>query len=130
MRKISQEQITAVSALEAKERYSHSLKMIADTEEMYSILDSEGNWVLAELEGRTIFFIWSAEGYAQPFLKQEWKDSSVEKITIDEYDDEISDFLNEKNILISVFSINNQSGFVVTEEEFKRDLNIELEQYE
>lgn len=78
--------------------------------------------------GKSVFFVWSAEEYAEPFLSDEWKSSSLETITIDE--EEIVGFLNKHVILFNVFSIKNLSGFVVLTDEFRRDLEIELKKCE
>lgn len=131
MIKINDAQAKAILRLDAKERYVHSLKMIADTEEMYSLLNSDENWELAEVENKVVFFLWPAKEYVVPFLQgEDWKNSSIEKITLDEFNDEIIPFLREKKILINVFSVNKQSGFVVSSDEFIRDLEEELEQYD
>ena len=39
------------------------------------------------------------------------------------------DFINENNFLMNIFPINNKTVFVVSLDEFIRDLNIELERF-
>jgi len=129
MIKITKKQVEAIENLPPIERYHHSIKMIADREYLYSLLDNNGNWELAKAEGETLFFIWSAEEYAQLFLTDQWKESIVEKVTVSELNDEILPFLNEHGYLLNIHAVSNKSGFVVTPTEFSNDLNNELENY-
>lgn len=130
MIKVSGKQIETVLRLQPIERYQHSIGIIADTEKMYSILDTDGNWELADIDGSVSFFIWPHIEYAKPFLTGKWKDAIIEEITISEFYSEIRDYLSSKEYLLNVFAVNNMSGFVVTVGEFCRDIEIELEKYE
>lgn len=127
---ISDRQVNELMKLEPFQRYQHSIKLIADTEKMYSLVDEEGRWELAEIEGRVAFFLWPHEAYAKPFIDGEWKTDSIEEITISEYYNEIHGFLCKHEYLINVFAIHNLSGFVVTPDEFNKDIRDELAKYE
>jgi hypothetical protein len=89
MIKISDKQVEAVLMLQPFDRYQHSIKLIADTGKLYSLLDKDERWELAEVEGRITFFIWPHEAYAKTFLVGQWQDSRIEEITIGEYEEEI-----------------------------------------
>ena len=92
--KLSLKQIEAVDNLTAKERYDHSIKMIADSEELFSLIEDSGNWVIAGVESREAFFLWSDPGHASSSKNSEsWKGSKIERIALDEFDQEILNYL-------------------------------------
>ena len=130
MTNISKVQVEKLQQLSPEKRYKHSIKRICDFEEMYSILDENDSWELAQVEDKVAFFIWPAKEYAEPFLQGKWATCKVEKITIEEFHSEILEFLQKHQYLLNVFAVSNLSGFVVTVDEFISDLESEMENYD
>lgn len=127
--KVNDKEIEAISKLEPIKRYQYFIKRVADSEAMYSLIDKEGNWALADVEGRTVFSVWSASEFASACALGEWEGFSVKEIAMEEFEDQIIDEIDQNNYLINVFSIKGKSGFVVDLSEFARDLSEEMKKY-
>lgn len=127
--RVNDKEVEATSKLEPIKRYQYFIKRVADSEIMYSLKDREGQWALADVEGRTVFSIWSAAEFASACAVGEWEDFSVTEISTEEFEDEIIDEIDQNNYLINVFSIKEKSGFVVDLSEFARDLSEEMKKY-
>ena len=67
--------------------------------------------------------------YYQSRLPKYWNFEIIE-ISLDKLEKEIIPFISDNNYRINVFPLNNKTGFVVNIEEFRRDLEIELEDYQ
>ncbi|MDF2553335.1 MAG: hypothetical protein K0R77_2610 [Chryseobacterium sp.] len=123
-------EIETVSNLEPFERYNYFIKKIADFEILYSLKSLEGNFAISETNNKYMFPIWSHEEFAKLNLNKEWENFEICEISLEELEEGIFHFILENNYLINVFPMNNKTGFVVNLEEFKRDLSIELENYQ
>lgn len=121
--------IENVVALEPIARYKYCIKKIADWEEFYTLVDSGGKYVLSELDNEKLFPIWSAEEFAELCLIDGWESLAIKKLDLDDLENEIIDFIADENSLLNVFPVYDKTGFVVTLNEFARDLNEELKNY-
>ncbi len=127
---VNQKEVEDVSALQPFDRYTYFIKKIADYEEFWLLKDEYGTLALSEVEGNTLLSFWSAKEFTTSCLNNEWKEYKAINVSLAEFEIDLLPFLNEKEILIDVFPVNNRAGFVVTAEEFVRDFNIELDNYE
>jgi len=127
--KITNKEIEAVSQLEAFQRYEYFIKRVADSERMYTLVDDNGNFAIADVESSTVLSVWSASEFAENNAVDEWGSFSVKEITLEEFEEDIIDMIEENNWLISVFSIKGKSGFVVDINEFAKDLSAEMQKY-
>jgi hypothetical protein len=127
--KITDKEIEATSKLEPAKRYQYFIKRVADTEKMYSLVDGEGDWAIADVEDKSLFSVWSAPEFAQACALDEWKEFSVKEFTIEDFEDEIIDEIDRNGYLINVFSVKGKSGFIVDFNEFARDLSEEMKKY-
>lgn len=128
--KISSQEIEHVSKLEPFKRYQYFIKKIADFEELWTIIDENGDIALSDLDDKTFISFWSAEPFIRSNLDGGWKDCNPFKISLDDFEDTMVSLIADNNYLINVFPVNGKSGFVVSLNEFIRDLNEELEQFE
>lgn len=124
------EELENILRLAPFERYKYSIKRIADSQILYSLKEGNEDWAISEAANHKLFSIWSAEEYAALNVEGEWSNYGVAGIDLDDFLNTIIPLIIENNYLINVFSINNQTGFVLNVEEFMRDLNEELEKYE
>jgi len=122
-----QKEIENVSNLEPFERYEYFIKKIADFEVLFSLKSSEGNFAISETDDKYMLPLWSHEEFAKQNLNAGWESFQVYEISLEELETDIFSFISENNYLINVFPLNNKTGFVVNLEEFKRDLEEELE---
>lgn len=123
------QEIESVIKLEPFERYKYSLKRIADNETLYTIKRDNETIAISDLDEEKLIPFWSAKQFAELNITDEWNEFYVEEISLDDFENEMVDFINENNFLMNIFPINNKTGFVVSLDEFIRDLNIELERF-
>lgn len=127
--KINEQEIFSVSNLKPYDRYKYFIKKVADGEIFFALKNESQKFVFSTLENETLFPVWSAKEFANLCLVEDWKDYNIVKISLDDFENSIVDFLEEKSILLNVFPVSNRTGFVVNLNEFIRDLNQELENY-
>ena len=123
------QEIERVIKLEPFERYKYSLKRIADNETLYTIKRDNETIAISDLDDEKLIPFWSAKQFAELNITDEWNEFYVEEISLDDFENEIVDFINENKFLMNIFPINNKTGFVVSLDEFIRDLNVELENF-
>ena len=123
------QEIERVIKLEPFERYKYSLKRIADNETLYTIKRDNETIAISDLDDEKLIPFWSAKQFAELNITDEWNEFYVEEISLDDFENEMVDFINENNFLMNIFPINNKTGFVVSLDEFIRDLKIELERF-
>lgn len=128
--KLNTKEIESVSKLESFKRYNYFIKRIADFEEFWTIVDKHGDVALSEIEENTLMSFWTAEDFIESNLYGSWKNCIPFKVTLDDFEDTLAPLIEDNNYLINVFPVNGKSGFVVSLDEFIRDLNDELEQYQ
>lgn len=122
-------EIENVSGLEPYNRYQYFIKKVADFEELWTIIDENGDYAFSDVDDKVLISFWSAKEYIDSNLNDGWKNCKPKKITLDDLEDEIFDLIASENYLINVFPVSGKSGFVVDLDEFARDLNDELKNY-
>ncbi|WP_373550639.1 DUF2750 domain-containing protein [Haliscomenobacter sp.] len=128
--KISNQELLSVSKLQPFERYQYFLKRVADFEVMYTLEDNHSNLALAEVGTVKIISFWSAPEYAIACAIDEWNDYKVREISLNDFESMVVPEIQDKGLLINIFSIPDKTGFIVDVNEFNRDLDGELEKYE
>lgn len=127
--KLTDKEVEAILKLEPYDRYQYFIKRVADSEQMFTIVDNEDNWALADVQGKEVFSVWSAPDFAVLFAIGDWESFSVKEITIEQLEDDIIDEIENNGYLINVFPIIGRSGFVVDIIEFAKDINNEMRKY-
>ena len=127
--KITKEEIESVSMLPPYERYQYFIKRVADIDSLFTVVDEEGRIALADIEDARVYSFWSAEDFAKRCLLEEWSNYEVLELTLEQFEEEVIDQIEEHGYLLNIFPIRNKSGFVVDLDEFARDLSDELEKY-
>ena len=108
------QEIESVIKLEPFERYKYSLKRIADNETLYTIKRDNETIAISDLDDEKLIPFWSAKQFAELNITDEWNEFYVEEISLDDFENEMVDFINENNFLMNIFPINNKTGFVVS----------------
>ncbi|QRY58012.1 DUF2750 domain-containing protein [Sphingobacterium siyangense] len=127
--KITDKEIQAVTKLAPFDRYKYFLKRVADTERMYTLVNGNNEYALSEVKGNYVFSLWPFREYALLSIVGEWDNYQVKEITLDEFENEVIDFIEENKYLINVFTVDSKAGFIVNLIEFARDLSDELKKY-
>lgn len=120
-------EIENVISLEPFERYKYFIKKVADWEVFFTLLNDEGQYVLSELDGYRLFPVWSAKEYAELCKVGGWENYEIKELNLTDLENEIIDFISQKDCLVNVFPVHDKTGFPVDLQEFIRDLNDELE---
>ncbi|MFD0863711.1 DUF2750 domain-containing protein [Sungkyunkwania multivorans] len=128
--KLNAKEIESVSNLEPFKRYQYLIKKVADLEEVWTLVDKNGDIALSDIDDHTLISFWTAEAFIKSNLEEGWKDCIPFKLSLDNLEDSLIPLIIENEYLINVFPVNGKAGFVVDINEFIRDLNDELEQYQ
>lgn len=128
--KMTEKEIEKVSELIPFKRYQYFIKRVADSEKIYCLESEEGNWALSELEGKTLFPLWSATSFAANCKVGEWANFKVIELSLTEFNSKLVPLITSEEWLLNVFPVEDRTGFVVAFEEFTRDLEDELSNYE
>ncbi len=127
---MTDQEFHAVSALTATARYEYLIKRVADSEEIWSLRNSEG-WVMSgDDNGRELFPVWSHPRFASVVAVDEWADCAPEAIPLDAWRERWLPGLEQEGRLIAVFPVPKLTGTPVTPARFREDLELELENYE
>ena len=111
------------------ERYQYFIRKIADWEIAYSLIFLDGDYAVSTIDDKKLFPIWSAKEFAELSKTNGWESCNIIELTFDDFEETLFDYIDENNLLLNVFPI-DKTGFVVSLEEFAKDLNEELEQYQ
>lgn len=128
--KLHPKEIENVSKQKSFDRYQYFIRKVADFEEFWTIIDDKGDIGLSVINEKTFISLWTAEDFIKSNINGNWKNHTPVKMTLDDFDELLKPIILKNDYLISVFPVNSKSGFVVNFDEFVRDLNNELEQYE
>ncbi|WP_286778489.1 MULTISPECIES: DUF2750 domain-containing protein [Sphingobacterium] len=126
---LTDKEINSVIQLKPFDRYMYFLKRVADTERMYTLVNGNNEYALSEVEGNYVFSLWPFREYALLSSVREWNNYQVKEITLNEFENEVIDFIEQNKYLINVFTVNSKAGFIVNLIEFARDLSDELKKY-
>lgn len=129
--RITPKEIEAVLKLDAFERYQYAIKRFADSEQVWVLVDSEGYIAIsAATEESDALAFWPMSEYASLCIGGSWEAYSPKSFTLEEFREEVEPIVTNNNALISIFPKVETGGFIVTLEEFWRDMNEELGWYE
>lgn len=123
-------EIENISSLSPKNRYDYFIRKIADFEEVWTIIDSDGNFTLAEVEHNTVISLWTAEAFIESNFTPDWADCVPFKLSLNALEEVLIPLIRQNNYLINIFPVDSRIGHIVTLNDFINDLNDELEQYE
>lgn len=126
--KVTQKEIENVIKLSAFERYQFLIKRICGFDLIYSLKNEEG-WQITAVDEYKLFSVWSAREYAELNLTDVWTGCKAEEIPLEVFVQELMPWIIEEGLLINVFSVGGETGFVVDPGEFQRDLDEEMNNY-
>ena len=109
------------------DRYQYFIRKIADWEKVYTLVFLNGNYAMSIVDDKKLFPLWSAREFAELSKTGDWQECEILELDFNDLE-KLFDYIEEYNFLINVFPTDT-TGFVVTLEEFSRDLGTELEQY-
>lgn len=116
-----------VLLLDPFERYQYFIKKVADWEEFFTLIDEKGDYVLSELDNYELLPLWSTREFAELCKVDGWENHMIKELTLEDLESEFIEFVSDRKCLMNVFPVNNNTGFVVSVDEFIWDMNDELE---
>jgi hypothetical protein len=122
-------EIENVLTLTAFERYQYLIKRIADQENVYTLQDEANIWASSQVKEHELYPIWSATEFVEHCLTDVWSNMKILKVDIYTFLGDILPLIETEGLLINAFPTIDRTGFVVTIDEFKNDINEELNQY-
>ena len=128
--KISKNELDSVTKLSAVDRYKYFIKKVVDSETLYSLQNLNNELATAEVENNKILSFWSAFEFAQECATGEWQNYAVVNFSLDTFNKIILRTIKAKGYLLNIFSVRNETGFVVDSEEFLRDISEEMQNYQ
>ena len=127
---ISEKEFNALIKSQPDVRYQYALKRIADTETMWSIVDSNGAFLIQSYANERLLPIWSSKEYAHAFCVRGWSNYKIKAISLDTFENSIIDFICKEGLSINVFPTGQEVlGKVVGLNQFAEDLSHALEDY-
>lgn len=127
---LNDKEYQAVSGLPGSDRYSYTIKKIADQEEVWSLW-AEGGWALAsDDEGRELIPIWPHSKFASASATGEWNGYEPRSIDLVSWTSKWVPGIARDQRKIAVFPTPDDKGVVVSPERFSEDLEAETSLYE
>lgn len=127
---MNSKQIENILKLEPQKRYEYFIRKVADFEELWTIVNEDGDYALSSVYDKTLVSFWSAEEFIESNLEEDWSNCKALKLSLDDLTDVVLPYIADNDYLINIFPINGRSGFIVDLEEFSRDFTEELKKYE
>jgi len=115
-----------ISKLLSTDRYKYFIKTIAETSELWTLIDTDGAFALFEVENTTVISLWSDETYIESNLTPDWADCIPFKMDIDALQEILIPLIRQNDYRINAFPVDSRIGYIVTLNNFVEDLNREL----
>lgn len=122
-------EIEKVSSLSPYERYKYFLKKVADSEQLYTLIDVNNEYITSIVEGEKLFPLWSAKEFASLCRVNGWESLIIKALDFYDLENEIFEIIVNSNYLLNIFPVYDRTGFVVNLNEFVKDLKEEIENY-
>lgn len=126
---MNKQELENVQNLDSFERYQYCVKKIADYEEVWTIIDKNGDFALSDIEDYVLISLWPKKEFITSNLFEGWQNCKEIKLDLDYLYDKLFTMASNEGYLFNIFPVKGKSGFIVSLEEFERDLNEELENY-
>ena len=126
---LSSDDIKIISNLSPTERYRHFIQTVAESGELWTVIDRDGNFTLEEIESNTVLSFWTNESFIESNLTPDWKECIPYKLDMDALENVVIPLIRQNNYLINVFPVNSRTGYIVTLIDFVKDLNNTLSRY-
>lgn len=123
---IGDEELRAVRAMSAPQRYGYFVQLAVDWEEAWGLRSADG-WVLSSSNGSDAFPVWPHPLFAEACAQGDWEGAAPESIPLDELLEDLLPLLEEDRVQLAVFPTPEGEGVLTSPEELRRDLRAELE---
>lgn len=128
--KLTDKGVSALLDKSAEMRYKYSIKRIADTESLWTIISDDGYYRLIDNNGKQLFPIWPFKEYVEMYMIGEATDFNAISIDLIKFENEVIDIIRNNNIPLAIFPISDDNtGKIIEANTFIKDLYVELANY-
>lgn len=111
------------------DRYHYFINTLAETGELWTLIDENGNFALFEVEHTTVISFWPEEHFIESNLTPDWIDCIPFKLDMDALEETVIPFIRQNKHQINIFPVDAKIGHIVALNDFVTDINRELENY-
>jgi len=122
-------QLESVFRLDAKERYGYLIRKVADFEQVFLIVDENGEYIVCGTKEMKCIPVWPEFDFAKDFLKDEWGNYNIVMLELSKFIEWMDDLENGA-YSIGGFPNKQLNSIIVNPLEFKSHLMFECGQYE
>jgi hypothetical protein len=130
MRRVSDKEFAAVSALAGPDRYWHFLRHVADTEQVWSLQSADGWVLMSAADGPELVPVWSHPRYVEACAQDDWQHARAAAIPLDRWLEGWTPGMVRDGRQVAVFPTPGGKGVVVSPEQLRDELMAECSQYE
>ncbi|PZR20726.1 MAG: hypothetical protein DI539_10015 [Flavobacterium psychrophilum] len=105
------------------ERYNYFLKTISVTNELWTLIDHNGNFALFEVNNTIVFSLWPDEASIESNLTPDWVDYIPFKIDFNALEETVLPIIRQNTYLINVYPVEGRIGHLISINNFVNDLN-------
>ncbi|MDB5550763.1 MAG: hypothetical protein JWL86_747 [Rhizobium sp.] len=119
----------AIMALDGPERIEHTMKRIADMEELWGLYSDGWATSAADDDETEMFPIWPDPEYAAASAEDEWAGYEPRSIPLDTFLNVFLPNFEEEGTLVSIFRLPSGVSVPVTAAIFREIIEMELQDY-
>ena len=109
--------------LSLQERYQYLIETIIAHNELWTLIDNDGNFALFEVNNTTVFSLWPNEDSIESNLTPDWTNYIPFKIDFNALEETVLPMIRQNNYLINIYPVEGRIGHVVPINNFVNDLN-------
>jgi hypothetical protein len=129
-RAVGSKQLQSVLALPGPKRYDHTVKQVADWQQVWGLHSPRGWASAADESGNPAFAIWPHAECAKACVAGKWADNEPKAVEVHEFLSRILSSLVEQRAMVAVFPVPTESVVLVTAAQLEHDIRSELERVE
>jgi hypothetical protein len=126
---LSSKEFEAICKLEPFDRYKYCIKKFADIEMVFSLVNAQNEFAIAEVNDKFLVSLWPSKEFALTLKTGNWLQYFELEISLESFNRKYLPQFQQKGYLLNIFPLFDKSGFVVDINEFVGDLNRELSKY-
>lgn len=106
---------------DAQKRYNYLIKEVVKNSEIWLLIDQHG-CVMLNSDDQDCIPVWPNQEFAQAWATDEWSHCTTEAISLEQWHNRWTDGLEEDELSIVVFPLQNEDGLIFFPDEFDFEL--------
>ncbi|WP_305422443.1 DUF2750 domain-containing protein [Photobacterium leiognathi] len=113
--------IETIQGFDAEKRYKHLVKEVVANREIWILIDEHG-CVMLNTDDEDCVPVWSNKEFAEAWATGEWDNCKAESISLNKWHSRWTHGLEDDELAIVVFPIQDQEGLVIYPDELDYEL--------